>query len=180
MNPNNIETRASESKPDLISQFDYRDAENEIHNIDLKWYDIPSKADLPNLPWQQVYIVGNLNNTVPLVQYPEDPDNLPGGRTEPGETIEETAIREAEEEMNCKLLSWEPLGYQSIYENGNLLGHQLRIYAELEKIADFEKDPGGPVISNRYIQIDQLADQLNWPDVGQRLQDLAKKYFSAK
>ena len=176
MNANNVELGTSKRKPDFTGQFSYRGKER-IHYIDYEWYDIASKADLPNLPWHQVYIVGNLDNTIPLVQYQKDPDNLPGGRTELGETVEGTLSREAIEELNCRVLSWEPLGYQSGYENGKPLGHALRVYAVLEKIGDFENDPGGSVIGNRYIRIDQLADELKWPKTAQRLQELTEKYF---
>lgn len=171
-----MEKEILNKKPNLIGQFSYR-GKGKIHYIDYEWYDVLSKTGIPNLPWQQVYIIGNLDGQIPLVQYEKDPDNLPGGRTESGETIEETLNREAIEELNCKVLSWEPLGYQTIYEESKLIGHQLRVYAVLEKIGDFEKDPGGPVISNRYIKIDQLSKELNWPKTGQRLQELSEKYF---
>jgi ADP-ribose pyrophosphatase YjhB (NUDIX family) len=171
-----VELGATEPKPDFTGQYSYR-GKVRIHHIDYEWFDVPSKKDLPDLPWQQVYMVGNLNGSIPLVRYEEDPDNLPGGGTEPGETVEETARREAIEELNCKVSGWEPLGYQANYENGHFIGYQLRIYAKLDKLGVFVTDPGGPVIGQRYISIDQLAVELKWPKTGQRLQELAKKYF---
>lgn len=163
-------------KPNFSGQYIYR-GRSRMHHIDFDWYDVTDKEDLPNLPWQQVYIVGNLDSMIPLVQYRNDPDNLPGGGTKDGETIEDTAKREAEEELNCTVVSWEPLGYQANYENNEFINYQLRIYAKLEKIGDFVSDPGGPVIGQSYITIDQLADKLGWPKTAKRLQELAEKYF---
>lgn len=172
----NEQIQGFERKPDFIGQFTYRGMDK-IHTVDYEWFDVSSKEDLPDLPWRQVYIIGNLNNQIPLVQYRNDPDNLPGGKTEPGETIKETAMREAEEELNCRVVSWEPLGYQTSYEEGKLDGHELRIYAKLEKIGDFESDPGGPVIGYRLINVENLTDELHWPKTAKRLQDLSRKYF---
>lgn len=163
-------------KPDFVGSFTYRGRER-IHHIDVEWFDLSSKTEMPEVQWQQVYIIGDLDGKVPMVQYPNDPDNLPGGRSEPGETAEQTAIREAEEELNCRVVSWEPIGYQSCSEAGEHKGYQLRVFAKLEKIGEFEKDPGGPVIGYRLVEIDDLATNLNWPDTGERIQRLAKKYF---
>lgn len=167
----------SERIPDLTGQFTYR-GRDKVHTVDFEWRDISSKEYLPDLPWRQVYIIGSLDNKIPLVQYRNDPDNLPGGKTEPGETVEETAMREAEEELNCRVISWEPLGYQTCYKDGKFDGHELRIYAELEKIGEFESDPGGPVIGYRLIDIENLSNELHWPKTAERLQELSRKYFN--
>ena len=55
---------------------------------------------IPNLPWSQVYIIGNLKNQIPIVKYAHASDNLPGGGVKPHESIFQTINREAKEELN--------------------------------------------------------------------------------
>ena len=167
------------TKPDLTGSFSYRGREHE-HHINFEWYDITSKADLPDIKWQQVYIVGNLNGKVPVVEYENDPYNLPGGRTEDNETIEQTASREVQEELNCKLTSWVPIGYQKLFENNEEIGNQLRIYAELEKLGEFESDPAGTVIGYKLVDVDELNSTINWQEKGERIQAIAQGFFDEK
>lgn len=67
---------------------------------------------IPNLPWSQVYIIGNFQNLVPIVKYAHASDNLPGGGVKSHESIIQTISREAKEELNMIVKSWFPLGYQ--------------------------------------------------------------------
>ena len=179
MNKNNFELANLKQEPDLKGQFSYGGSEK-IHIIDYEWFDVTTKENLPDIPWRRVHIVGNLNSEVPLVQYPQDACNLPGGGTENNETIEETVRREIQEELNCRVISWESLGYSTTYKDDEFDGNFLKIYAVLEKVGEFVSDSGGSVIGYKLTTIDQLADELKWqqtPDVAQRLQDLAKPYF---
>ena len=66
-------------KPDLIDEFDY---EGDV--ISVEWYDVQNKSEIPNLQWQQIYVIGNFENRVPLVKYHEKENNLPGGHVEQG------------------------------------------------------------------------------------------------
>lgn len=78
-------------KPEIESSFIYNK-----QKILANWYTVTTKSRIPDLPWQQVYAIGNLNGQVPLITSLtcEKEFNLPGGRTEPGETIEQTIARE--------------------------------------------------------------------------------------
>lgn len=167
------------TKPDLAGSFSYRGRERE-HHINYEWYDIVSKTDLPDIKWQQVYIVGNLDGKVPVVEYENNPYNLPGGHTENNETIEQTADRECQEELNCNITSWEPIGYQKLFENGNEICSQLRIYAKLKKLGEFEYDPGGSVIGYKLVDINELNNTINWQEKGKHIQSIAKVFFDKK
>jgi len=161
------------TKPDLISEFEYEG------KVIVEWFDILEKEKIPELDWQQVYVIGNLDGKVPVVMYDSKGDNLPGGKTEPGESLNETIQREIEEELNMKVVSWEPLGYQKLTRPwDNTPTYQFRVYAKLEKIDDFSNDPGGSVIGHRIVELDNLNKFIKYGKVGDRLISLCEKYFN--
>ena len=61
--------------------------------------------EIPELPWSQVYIIGNFQNLVPIVKYAHASDNLPGGGVKSHESIIQTISREAKEELNMTVKS---------------------------------------------------------------------------
>lgn len=161
-------------QPEIRSSFEY-----DGKTILMDWYTVRNKKDIPDLPWSQVYAVGNLDGLVPLVTSTTSakPYNLPGGTVEPGESIEETLVRELIEECNMRVISWEPLGYQIIAEPGGKSVPQFRVYAVLEKIGEFVSDPGGGVISNSLVTIDEMESTLHYGASGEIMTKLAKPYF---
>ena len=64
------------------------------------------EQEIPNLPWSQVYIIGNFQNQIPIVKYTHASDNLPGGGVKSHESILQTINREAKEELNMTVKSW--------------------------------------------------------------------------
>lgn len=153
-------------RPDLVDSFVYNG-----RRIGVEWFDASTIDWLPDIRWKQVYAIGNLSGKVPVVYYPEPghKDNLPGGKFETGETIQQTLEREIVEEINCRVLSWSPIGYQKLTEPDGKVVYQLRVYAELEKIAEFEKDPGGSVIGYRLVDIGNLNTYIRYGAVGDRM-----------
>jgi len=158
------------NKQDLKSSFVYR---NKTYYID--WYEIIDD-NLPNLPWQQVYVIGDINGMAPVVHYDGDEnDNLPGGKTEPGETVEQTIVREMDEEIKAKVVSWKPLGYQVGVNSDGKKVYQLRVYAKLIFEEKFENDPGGLVIGHSLVPIKDLNQHIRWGEIGDRLVNMALK-----
>jgi hypothetical protein len=162
--------------PDVTSYFMYQGMRYEV-----EWFDVDTKTGLEGISWQQVYAIGDVKGKVPVVEY-EDPLheslNLPGGKTELGEKVEQTLIREMEEELNMRLLSWYPLGYQKVTTPSGETVNQLRVYAKLEPIGPFISDPGGSVIGHRLVQLQEVNGIIGYGDVGERLVARASKLFS--
>ena len=161
-------------QPDLRTSFNY-----DSQNIVADWYTVTDKSQIPDLPWQQVYAIGNLDGQVPLITSLtcEKEFNLPGGRTEPGETIEQTIAREMIEECNMRVIEWQPLGYQHLTEPDGKQIFQFRVYAKLEKIDEFVNDPGGGVIKNTLVYLSQVNSLIKYGEIGERMVKLAKKIF---
>jgi len=146
--------------------------------IGVEWYDSQSIEDLLNVKWQQIYAIGNLDGKVPVVLYETDKTNLPGGRTEVGETVQQTLERELEEEINCRVVSWRPIGYQKLAVPGmSEPVYQLRVYAKLEKIGEFENDPGGNVIGYELIELNNLNKTIHYGNVGECMMELVASEF---
>ena len=162
-------------QPDLRTLFNY-----DSQNIVADWYTVTDKSQIPDLPWQQVYAIGNLDGQVPLITglTCEKEFNLPGGHTEPGETIEQTIAREMIEECNMRVIGWQPLGYQHLTEPDGKQIFQFRVYAKLEKIGKFVNDPGGGVIKNTMVDLSQVNSLIKYGEIGERMVKLAKKYFT--
>lgn len=152
-------------QPDLIDDFSYRG-----EKIDVKWFDISSKEDIPDLPWQQVYAIGDLDGKVPVVFYGGDArDNLPGGHVEPGESVEQTLVREIDEELNCEVLEWQPLGYQILTSEKHGTVYQMRVFAKLKKLGEFKFDIGGSVKGYKLVELGDLNGYIDYRNVGKRL-----------
>jgi len=153
-------------KPDLHDSFTYEDKE-----ITVEWFDLKTENEIPDV--RQVYVVGELDGNVPVVMYQHAADNLPGGTIEPGETVDEALRREVQEELNCRVISWVPLGYQKNSSYGAEDVYQLRVYAILEVIGPFVVDPGGDVIGYKLVPLHELNRTIKWGERGDRIERLA-------
>jgi NUDIX domain len=146
--------------PVLHGQFTYK---NILYHTD--FYNLIGQ-EVPDLPWSQIYIIGNFRNLVPIVKYAHASDNLPGGGVKSHESIIQTISREAKEELNMAVKSWFPLGYQRVYDDQGNEGFQLRVYAELEKLGEFTNDPDGSVIGYELIDIEELNNHIHYGEIG--------------
>lgn len=161
-------------QPDIKSSFQFR---GETINVD--WYDVSDISELPDVGWEQVYAVGNVNCRVPVVHYVDsEVRNLPGGKfDESGDTIERVLYREMKEELNMRVLAWRPIGYQFLSNQKFGNKYQLRVYAELEPIGEFVNDPGGGVVGHSLVPIEELNSYIRYGDVGERIVDLVQEKY---
>lgn len=161
-------------EPDIVTSFEYNGG---TYAVD--WYDLQKDQPLPDLPWYQVYAIGNHEGKVPVVQYAEGHgnDNLPGGKVDPGETVEEALHREIEEELNMRITSWRPIGYQHVTHPSGKTTDELRVYAAMEKIDDFVNDPGGHIIGHRLVDIRRLNEAINYGLVGERIIQIVQREY---
>lgn len=158
--------------PDITDSFIYHGV-----TYSVEWFDLDFDQPVPSLNWQQVYAVGDLSGDVPLVCYDSEevPYNLPGGKFEPGETVDQTVRRELEEELNMRTIMWQPIGYQKVISPDGNVSLQLRVYAKLEKIGEFTNDPGGSVIGNKVVPLAELNDYIHYGSIGERMIELVRE-----
>ncbi len=93
--------------------------------------------------------------------------NLPGGGPENEESIFETLIREAEEEVQVSIKSIEYLGYQFVEDPEEFA--QVRLVCQLDEIFPSKADPiTGRTYSRLWVPASQTNALLNWGDSGDR------------
>jgi len=159
-------------KPNLLDSFTYLG-----ETISVEWFEVDSSEDFPDVAWQQVYAITNADGKVGLVYDASGKSNLPGGKSEEGETIEQTLKRELAEEMNYSVVDWRPLGYQRLINSSGDSVYQVRVYAKIKKIGDFITDIGGGVVGHKFIDLSQLNDEIQYGRVGRRLIEMVSADF---
>jgi ADP-ribose pyrophosphatase YjhB (NUDIX family) len=113
--------------------------------------------------------------------------NIPGGKPEVGETVEETLVREVREESNVEITHFEPLGVMMIIYPNNPnkkegeIFYQLRFIAKIEKINTQIPDPAGGKIRKRmFVEPEKCIEYVNWGYEAERMFDSAKKLYYQK
>lgn len=98
-----------------------------------------------------------------------------GGRTEEGETFEETLKREVQEESNMEVLSFLPIGYQkAVNTKENTFRYELRYVCKVRPYGPFVSDPAGGVVSEiKLIDPADYKKYVNWGKIGDRLVERA-------
>ena len=85
------------------------------------------------------------------------------------EDINNTLIREIQEESNMKVLESYPIGYQIVTDNlGNSI-YQLRSVAKVEPIGKFEKDPDNDIKKIKLIEPSEYSKYFDWGEIGERI-----------
>lgn len=161
-------------KPNLLDSFMYLG-----EKINVEWFEVDNVCDFPDVSWQLVYAITNADGKVGLVYDASGKSNLPGGKTEEGETIEQTLKRELVEEMNYRVINWRLLGYQRLTNPAGSSVYQVRVYAKIEKIGDFIADIGGGVIGHKFVDLSQLNSEIEYGSVGLRLMEMVALDFKS-
>lgn len=89
----------------------------------------------------------------------------PGGSREIGETVKEATEREVKEEANMRVLFYQNIGYQKIYEPHRTT-IQTRSFCIVEPISDFISDPDGDITEIRLIDPSEYKKYFDWGIVG--------------
>ncbi|MFT7565330.1 MAG: 8-oxo-dGTP diphosphatase [Candidatus Paceibacteria bacterium] len=107
-----------------------------------------------------------------LVKHPSSGWTPPGGDIEKNETYEEATIREVKEETNMDVISQEIIGFQDIYEKGQII-RQTRSYCKVESCGKFEKDPDDDIEEIKLIDPKNYREYFDWGEIGDRIMERA-------
>lgn len=157
-------------EPTLRDYFIYKN-----QRVDLEWFDVVGKDQIPDLPWKQAYVVCEIDGLVALVFYEDGHFGLPGGHLEDGESLDEVFTREIKEELNCELEQWWPLGYQVMTNKKYGTVYQFRAYAKVKKVGQFVDDIGGGVRGYKLVPLEKVNDFLGYKKVGDHLVEIAQR-----
>ncbi|MBP9762431.1 NUDIX hydrolase [Patescibacteria group bacterium] len=138
---------------------------------------IPASSYEGLSPITQAYAVClNEKNEVLLQKHPDRPWNIAGGQPEPGETYEETAIREVYEETNVRIAAPVMIGYQEVFEAGRLKSYQLRFLASVTAIDERQPDPDEGVMRERlFVPLSEVMKYIPYPQYAELMKAVAAK-----
>ncbi|HBD24894.1 MAG: hypothetical protein A2566_00965 [Candidatus Zambryskibacteria bacterium RIFOXYD1_FULL_40_13] len=114
------------------------------------------------------------DNKLVLVKHKNHGWQPPGGHIEPGETIEETVIREVAEETNMQVLKQQLIGFIDVKELGNIV-RQTRSVCIVEPYGDFiaDADPDGDITEIKLIDPKDYKQYFDWGEIGGRIMQRA-------
>lgn len=156
-------------KPNISTHFIYKD-----QNIDVKWFETNDISELPHTPIQQVHGLIKIGKKFALVYNNEGKLSLPGGKTEPGESIEQTLRREIFEEMNCTITNWQLVGYQLLTNPEGKTDCQVRVFAEATTGSGPIKDPAMSVVGYKLVDLDSIEKHIYHGVVGRRFIEIVR------
>lgn len=136
-------------------------------DIKVKYYDLDSFLSLPIDKCQQVYGVCFYKDEMLIVR--GENWGLVGGHIENNETFDQTLAREVQEETNMKVIMSRPIGVQEVTNPDGKTLYQLRYYAQVEPIGEFEKDPAGSVTEIKLINPLDYKKYFDWGEIGDRI-----------
>ncbi len=136
----------------------------------LEYHDVDSFDGLPAKSCTQSYGLCFIDNKLVIGFGGHKQEwGLIGGTIEKNETPLQTFVREIEEEANMKVLDAIPVGYQKVTDPSGKAVYQLRYWAKVEKIGEFERDPDGGITAIKLIDPKDYKHYFDWGDVGTRL-----------
>lgn len=92
----------------------------------------------------------------------------PGGGVEMGESAEDAAIRETKEETNMKVLQYEFIGIQDIFESNRTIS-EVRFVCMVEPYGPFVSDPDGDITEIKLIDPKDFKQYFDWGEIGDHL-----------
>lgn len=99
---------------------------------------------------------------------------LVGGTIEKGETLEQTLVREVQEESNMEVLSSLPIGYQKVIDtrDGSFY-YQLRYACLVQPHGPFVSDPADSITEIKLVNLAQYKEYFDWGSIGDRIMERA-------
>ncbi|MCK4918390.1 MAG: NUDIX domain-containing protein [Candidatus Pacebacteria bacterium] len=137
-----------------------------------EYYECDSFDHLPKERLKQCYAVAFYGEKIVIVHDIEKNNwGLVGGSIEENEHPDETLIREIQEESNMKVTNFKLIGYQKVIDTRGIQEsfYQLRYFAIVEKIGEFESDPAGFVDKILCINPKDYKKYFDWGKVGENI-----------
>lgn len=145
---------------------------------DADYYELEGDVT-PGVRWDGVYCFGNLDGQIPIVNYEQYPNGLPGGHIDPSDkNLDEALRREIDEELNCSVVNWKPVGYKIIVKPDSTIDYQLFVYADLERNGEFIEDVGGLVCNYSLHDVSEFTSKIEWNKTGEFLEQSLKKFYN--
>lgn len=100
-----------------------------------------------------------------------------GGSVEHGESLEETLLREIQEESNMQVLSFHPIGYQTATDPNGETIYQVRYACTVKPLGYFTHDPAlnehGGIDAIKLISPSEYKQYAHWGEIGDHIMERA-------
>ncbi|HBH17039.1 MAG: hypothetical protein UV57_C0003G0007 [Parcubacteria group bacterium GW2011_GWD2_43_10] len=136
----------------------------------IEYHDADSFLELPADKITQAYGVCFVDDKIVIgLRGAKQTWGIIGGTVEPGETPEQTLIREVQEESNMRVLKYLPLGYQIVTRPDGSINYQLRYCCMVQPIGNFVSDPAGSIVEIKLVNPADYKEYFDWGEVGDRI-----------
>lgn len=143
-----------------VDPFTFEEARFEYTNVDSFEIDVNKIT--------QVYGICFIGEKMIVVKS-ENGWSLPGGSREEGENIETALRREIQEETNMEVISWKPIGVQTVFQNEKEPFYQIRAVCNVKPFGPFVSDPDGDIIKFKFINPSELKQYFDWGEIGEAI-----------
>ncbi len=127
-------------------------------------------SQLPDASIQKAHAVCFYNGKVLLVHHPEwNIWGLPRGTRDTGETIEQTLIREIQEETNCTVQKMIPISYQKVTTPMQEVHYRVQYLCSVEPLGTFTQDPAGNINKIHWIEPQEVKNLIEQREIQQDL-----------
>ncbi len=129
-------------------------------------FDVDNFNDVPDDLVTKAHAVCIRDGKMLLVYYAShDLWGIPGGTREIGESIEQTLMREIQEETNCEVVDYKPIAYQKIVSPDGEVHYRLQYLCNIKPLGEFGVDPAG------------FVNKITWIDYREFREYIEKKEF---
>lgn len=141
---------------------------------DIIQYDINSLDELKHLDEnliEKVHAVCLFEDRSVIVYHPQTKSwGIPGGTREKGASLEETLIREIQEETNCEVLKIVPTSYQLFIDQDGIIGsYRVQFFCKVKPLGEFESDTAGNITKIEWVNPYDLLDYIEKKDYRQAI-----------
>ncbi len=128
---------------------------------DVEHFDVDHFNDIPNEFITKAHAVCVHDGKMLLV-YSEVFDfwGIPGGTREVGESVEQTLLREIQEETNCEVVDYKPIAYQKIISLDGGVQYRLKYLCNVNPLGEFKADTAGDVSKITWIDYNEFRDYI--------------------
>ena len=146
-----------------------------------EYHQVDSFDQLPQEKVTQCYSTAFCGDKMVLVHNgKKDTWGLVGGTVEEGETLEETLVREIQEESNMKVLEIRPIGYQKVTnldDDDKEDYYQVRWFALVEPYGPFVSDPDDGIDKIALVAPQDYKEYFDWGEIGDAIVDQGVEFF---
>ncbi|MFA5743138.1 MAG: NUDIX hydrolase [Candidatus Paceibacterota bacterium] len=106
--------------------------------------------------------------------------SIPGGTRDEDESIDQTLMREIQEETNCEVLDYEPISYQKVISPDGNTHYRLQYLCNVKPLGEFKTDSAGSVCKILWIDPEEFKEYIEKKEVREAVLQRAIEVYKSK